>query len=121
RYTLTRGGGITTSTYGYDPVSRLQTLALNLNGSSTYSGTFTFSYTPASQIASRNLSNGLYSIGAIRKYSITYTPNGLNQYTKIASTTTANPPYDPNGNLAFDGAPTFGYDAENRLISARGD
>jgi RHS repeat-associated protein len=120
RYTLTRGARVTTTTYGYDPVSRLQTLSHNLNNSSTYSETLTFSYTPANQIATRNLSNGIYSIGDISKYSITYTPNGLNQYTQITSTTTANPTYDPNGNLTFDGTTTFGYDEENRLTSASG-
>jgi len=30
------------------------------------------------------------------------------------------PAYDGNGNLTFDGAFTYGYDAENRLISATG-
>jgi YD repeat-containing protein len=30
------------------------------------------------------------------------------------------PTYDGNGNLTFDGTFTYGYDAENRLISASG-
>jgi len=39
------------------------------------------------------------------------------QYSAIGPVT---PTYDANGNLTFDGTFTYGYDAENRLISASG-
>lgn len=48
---------------------------------------------------------------------ITYVANALNQYTAVGAVT---PTYDANGNLTFDGTFTYGYDAENRLISASG-
>ena len=43
--------------------------------------------------------------------------NALNQYTAVGAVT---PTYDANGNLTADGTFTYGYDAENRLISASG-
>ena len=43
-----------------------------------------------------------------------YTANGLNQYTLSGA---AVPTYDTNGNLIGDGTSSYGYDAENRLIS----
>ena len=46
----------------------------------------------------------------------TYWPNSLNQYTN----TTTRPvlAYDPNGNLLDDSAQAYGWDQENRLVSA---
>ena len=49
--------------------------------------------------------------------SIAYAVNDLNQYTAVGS---VSPTYDGNGNLTFDGAITYGYDAESRLVSASG-
>ncbi len=46
-----------------------------------------------------------------------YTANALNQYTSAAGAT---PTYDGDGNLASDGARTYTYDEENRLIGASG-
>ncbi|MDA1101490.1 MAG: RHS repeat-associated core domain-containing protein [Proteobacteria bacterium] len=55
------------------------------------------------------------SVGSITNYSA----NNLNQYTALAtvhpSAGTVNPTHDNNGNLAFDGVFTYGYDTENRL------
>jgi RHS repeat-associated protein len=48
---------------------------------------------------------------------VSYTANNLDQYSAVGSVT---PTYDGNGNLTFDGVFTYGYDAENRLISASG-
>ncbi|WP_239515700.1 RHS repeat domain-containing protein, partial [Stenotrophomonas maltophilia] len=39
------------------------------------------------------------------------------QYTAVGA---VSPSYDGNGNLGSDGTFTFGYDAENRLVSASG-
>jgi RHS repeat-associated protein len=46
-----------------------------------------------------------------------YAVNGLNQYLTAAS---ASFTYDPNGNLTYDGATSFVYDVENRLVVASG-
>jgi YD repeat-containing protein len=46
-----------------------------------------------------------------------YTVNGLNQYTSAGPAVFG---YDPNGNLTGDGAVTFTYDVENRLVKATG-
>ena len=45
--------------------------------------------------------------------SIVYTANHLNQYTAVGS---ASPIYDANGNLTSDGADSYCYDADSRLI-----
>ncbi|WP_159732579.1 hypothetical protein [Methylosinus sp. Ce-a6] len=44
-----------------------------------------------------------------------YVANAVNQYTTVGPAT---PSYDGNGNLTFDGAVAYGYDAESRLTSA---
>ncbi|WP_395714453.1 RHS repeat-associated core domain-containing protein [Reyranella sp.] len=46
-----------------------------------------------------------------------YTANALNQYSAVSGLT---PSYGANGNLTGDGTYTYGYDAENRLVSASG-
>jgi RHS repeat-associated protein len=46
--------------------------------------------------------------------STVYTTNNLNQYTAVAA---VNYDYDDNGNLTDDGANTYSYDAENRLLT----
>ena len=127
RATLTRGGptgaGVSSTTYLYDPVSRLQTLAQDLDGPSiaTNDETRSFTYSPASQMLSRNLSNALYSYGQLPALTNTYQVNGLNQYTSIASTSSVAPTYDARGNMTtFDGQSAFIYDLENRLTSATG-
>jgi len=44
-----------------------------------------------------------------------YAADALNRYSSVGS---VSPSYDGNGNLTFDGTYSYGYDAENRLISA---
>ncbi len=48
---------------------------------------------------------------------VTYTANALNQYATVTGLT---PSYSANGNLTGDGTYTYGYDTENRLVSASG-
>jgi RHS repeat-associated protein len=114
RSDATIGGAVASD--DYDAISRLSTLTINL-ASTAADQTLTFGYNPASQILSRIESNDAYksttSDTAARNYSV----NGLNQYTSVAGTTHT---YDANGNLTFDGATSFVYDAENRLVSASG-
>jgi RHS repeat-associated protein len=61
--------------------------------------------------------NGYWSYPTATASTVSYTANNLDQYSAVGSVT---PTYDGNGNLTFDGVFTFGYDAENRLISASG-
>jgi RHS repeat-associated protein len=111
---LIRGNGATTS-WSYDPVSRLSSLShkLNLTGYDLTIGTI--AYNPASQIISVPRSNDNYSWTGAANVNRPYTSNGLNQYTAAGS---ASFTYDTNGNLTSDGTTSFAYDIENKLTSA---
>ncbi len=118
RTSLVRGASVATTNFGFDNVSRLTMLTHNLDGSGTANDeTLTFTYSPASQIASRNLSNAVYSYPVTSGTSTIYAANGLNQYATIKTGTTATPTYDPRGNMTWDGSTNYGYDIENRLLS----
>jgi RHS repeat-associated protein len=108
--------GIPTTSYGYDAVGRLTSLAHDVAGSS-YDESFTYSYNPAGQIATRQGTNDSYAWTGHYNVNRGYTANGLNQYTASGA---ANPTYDGNGNLVSDGSTSFVYDAENHLVSASG-
>jgi hypothetical protein len=85
----------------------------------------TFTYNPASQIASQARTNEAYSWPGATTLTRNYFPNGLNQYTADSSATYA---YDTDGNLAGaanvpDGSGylddyAYTYDVENRLVGA---
>jgi RHS repeat-associated protein len=105
-------GGAATSDE-YDAISRLSTLTNNLAGTAA-DQTLTFGYNPASQIVTRTESNDAYA-NATPDATRIYNANGLNQYTTVAG---AAHTYDSNGNLTSDGATTFVYDSENRLVSS---
>jgi RHS repeat-associated protein len=115
RTSLTRGNGVVTS-HTFDALSRLSTLEQNAGGSS-HDTTFTFGYNPGSQITSRTRTNSAFDWVAPPSFSDGYTPNGLNQYTNVDGVT---PAYDSRGNLTNDGVKTYGYDFDNRMISASG-
>jgi RHS repeat-associated protein len=74
-----------------------------------------FTYNPASQLRSETRTNDAYAwkdaVAVDRPYSV----NGQNQYTAVGGAAFA---YDFDGNLVSDGLTEFGYDAENRLVSA---
>jgi RHS repeat-associated protein len=106
----------TSTSYGYDDLSRLSSLDHDLSGTSA-DQSLTFGYNPASQITTRTRSNPAYASTTIANASTNYAVNGLNQYTSVAGSTHG---YDLNGNLSSDGATTFRYDAENRLVAATG-
>jgi RHS repeat-associated protein len=121
RSSLSRGNGVATSSYVYDGISRLQALTHNLDGaSSTKDVTVTLDYNPANQIVMRNRSNDLYAFPITSAPARTYSVNGLNQYTQIVGPSSVSPAYDGRGNLTSDGTTAYGYDVENRLISASG-
>ena len=83
-------------------------------------------YNPAGQIRSiARTGNDAYAYAGAYDVNRPYAVNRLNQYrTAGPSTGSGGPPttfvHDANGNLTSDGATTFTYDVENRLVSASG-
>jgi RHS repeat-associated protein len=117
RQTLALGpGGSSPVSYGYDPVSRLQSLSHDLAGTASDQA-LTFGYNPANQIVTRTSSNDSYASNTAYNVNRGYGVNGLNQYTVAGGATFA---YDANGNLTSDGTNSYVYDAENRLVSRSG-
>ncbi len=115
RTTLTYGNG-TVTTYGADNISRLSSLSHNLDGgTSTNDVTTTFSYTPASQIASQTRTNDLYAWDGHFNVNRGYASNGLNQLTASGGTSLS---YDARGNLTGAGGDSYTYSSENLLKSA---
>jgi len=104
--------GAVASTYSYDPVSRLAGLADDLAGS-THDVATSLAYNPAGQIVSRRRSNELYAYASPANLTLSYAPNGLNQYASVNANIYG---YDSNGNLTWDGGASYTYDAENRLV-----
>ena len=104
------------STYGYDTISRLTGLSIDLAGS-TDDLSIGLGYNPAGQITSRSASNDGYAWTGAANIGRGYTSNGLNQYTMSGSISLA---YDANGNLTSSGSSAYTYDSENRMTGAVG-
>lgn len=121
RVSLARNNGTAmTTTYSYPANdARLSQLAHNLSGTAN-DLTLQFTWTPASQIASRNAVQNAYSWTAHYNEDLLATLNGLNQVSTLQPVGGAvtNLTYDNRGNLTTDGTNTFAYDMENRLTSA---
>lgn len=105
-------GGVATA-YGYDTISRLNSIADDLAGTAD-DVTSTFGHSPANQITSRARSNTSYAFPGYVNVSRGYTANGLNQYASVSGAAFG---YDSNGNLTSDGSIAYTYDAENRLVA----
>ena len=103
-------------TYGYDTIGRLNSLADAFAGS-TGNVSRGFAFNPASQITSRTRDNDSYAWNGAYNVSRGYSVNGLNQYTAAGGVGFG---YDANGNLTSDGANTYVYDVENRLVTTSG-
>jgi len=112
---VTLGNNVTT-TYAYDPVSRLTTLTHNLAGTANDLTIGTMTYDAASQITAAPRSNSVYSWTGATALNRNYTINGLNQYTAAGTATFS---YDTKGNLTSDGTNTFGYSSENSFRRRR--
>lgn len=106
------GRGSSSTSYGFDGVSRLTSMTQNFAGG-VGNGTSTFGYNPAYQVTSESRDNDTYAWTGAVAVNRNYTANGLNQYTAAGP---ASFTYDGNGNLTSDGSTTYVYDAENRLI-----
>ena len=105
-----RRGGVQT-TYGYDQVSRLTSIADDLAGTSADLVT-TLAYNPASQLVTRTRSNTAYVYNGYTSVNRSYATNGLNQYLEAGPKSFT---YDALGNLKSDGSTTYRYDRESRL------
>ena len=102
------------TTFDYDGIGRLSTLADTFSGP-TGNTTSTFSHNPASQISSTARTNDSYAWNGHYNVSRGYTSNGLNQYTAAGTTGLL---YDDNGNLRQSGTTAYLYDIENRMVQA---
>jgi RHS repeat-associated protein len=114
RDALARPGA--TTSYDYDPASRLQALG-HVFTQSASNVTMSHTYNAADQMLSRTITNNAYVYSEPANASAVYARNGLNQYTSVG---TAQLTWDNNGNLASDGSTGFTYDLENRLTGASG-
>ena len=120
--TPTPNGTLSTTTYTYDALNRLigssWAPAAAQTTPAASNATFAYAYNAANQrISDATTDNSYWSYPPATAATTVYTSNNLDQYTAIGS---VSPTYDGNGNLTFDGVFTYGYDAENRLISASG-
>jgi RHS repeat-associated protein len=102
------------SVTGYDNIQRVASQTHFFPGSSV---SWTHGRNPTSQITSTTRDNDSFAWTGHYAVQRTYTTNGLNQYSNAGS---AGFTYDANGNLTADGASTFVYDVENRLVGRSG-
>jgi RHS repeat-associated protein len=106
--------------YSWSTQDELLTLSHTL-ASGANSVAFTDDYSPAHQILHSNISNAAYQYEPSCSGTDSYTTvNALNQYPSVSLTCggSANIGYDLNGNLTSDSTFAYGYDPENRLITA---
>jgi RHS repeat-associated protein len=103
--------------FTYDPVSRLSQLTNALTDTNDL--TATFSYNPASQIASTVRTGDMYAWTGHGNGSTAFVQNGLNQQTSIGGVPAS---WDTKGNLTSEpqSGKTYGYSSENLLTSASG-
>jgi RHS repeat-associated protein len=102
--------------YGYDPAGRLSSLEQSIP-TGTGNTRSDFTWNPAGQLRTEARTNDAYAWTEHEAVSRPYSVNGLNQYVTAGPATFT---YDANGNLTSDGATSFVYDFENRLVSASG-
>jgi RHS repeat-associated protein len=111
-----------TATYAYDALNRPTNISWSPASPQTppaasSSVTFAYSYDATNRRVGQTATDNSWWNYPTAAASVAYTANNLNQYSAVGS---ASPTYDGNGNLTNDGTFAYGYDAENRLISASG-
>ncbi|MFM5918641.1 MAG: RHS repeat domain-containing protein [Novosphingobium sp.] len=114
-YRSTFNGAVSTS-YGYDPIGRLNSLTNNPLANAAYNNQWSFAFNPAGQITSQTRTNDAFAFTGSVNVNRNYTSNGLNQYTAAGPAAFC---YDANGNLTADGSSVYLYDVENRLVEKR--
>ena len=101
----------------YDPAGRLTGLDLQPIPSA-HGVAWGLAYNPAGQIRQiARTGNDAYAYTGAYDVTRPYAVNRLNQYRTAGPATFV---HDANGNLSSDGATTFLYDVENRLVGASG-
>ena len=97
--------------YGYDNIYQLTSAVYERNQS------FTWAHDAAGNRSySRDSALRSHSLGIIAALSEkSYAKNGLNQYTAVSGISFT---YDDNGNMTSRGSDSFGWDYNNRLVSA---
>jgi RHS repeat-associated protein len=110
-----QGGGTNKTNFAYDNNGDLNSIGYVLNGTTVTVG---YGHNRSHQINSLNATDGFY-LPAVEQGPTSYSAAPMNQYSFIGGNQTH---YDDNGNLKTlfpsDGAQTFTYDSENRLIRA---
>ena len=102
------------TSYAFDALSRLSTLADGFAGTSN---SVTLTRNPVGQIAGRTGSNDAFAWSEAVNVDRPYASNGLNQYATAGAVSFA---YDARGNLTASGGSSYGYSAENQLVTAPG-
>ena len=110
---LDRGNGTSTS-YGYNPGSRLTSLAQAMAGTA-YDVSEGFTYNWAGQALTHTLDNTAYVWLRHPPGTVAATYDGLNRDAAIAATAGG---YGPRGNLTDDGDRTFTYDGDYGFLNA---
>jgi RHS repeat-associated protein len=109
------GGGTNKTSYTYEADSDISSLTQTLN---TGGVTLNYGHNHSHQITTLTASDNFY-LPVPLAAATTYTVGVINQYSAVGGNTMAN---STNGNLTTlfptSGKQTFGYDSENRLISA---
>ncbi|MGK9170690.1 hypothetical protein KXR53_30615 [Inquilinus limosus] len=113
----------TKTTFG-NPAKAISSVAWTLSGqvaqiAHAWSGggvTVDYAYNQDHQRTSATWSDDTFLPSGLAAASPAYAPNALNQYATVAGVSYG---YDANGNLTSDGVWTYGYDSENRLVSAK--
>jgi len=127
RTSVTYPGGGQMNYSSYSPAGDLLTLGSVFPSTTTSNNTWTYTYTNAHQTLTADNGKAAWEWAPPANNSTSYATNNLNQYPAVGSQTTGGTncqgaaqglSYDCNGNLTFDGTTTFGYDAENRLLTA---
>ena len=138
--TADRFGSVSNSAFsvgaGYDTLSRVNGLTRPSSSSTsvtirptamtslahaftptTGNETWTYAFTPASQLATTTGTNSAWDWSASSASAVNTVADGLNRNATVAGVTQT---YDHFGNLTSDGTRTFTYDTENRLLTESG-
>ncbi len=101
----------------YDVADRIHVLNQNFSGSTNdVKTTSSYSYSDTPQMVNQATTNDAYTYHPA-PLNRAYVPNGLNQYSQVGGGAYT---YSPNGNLTSNYAYAYGYDPENRLLTASG-
>ncbi len=115
------GGTLSASTFQFDAMNRLVGTSFSPVQAqappTASSASFTYGYDATNRRRSQGASDTSWWDVPASPSSTAYSANNLNQYSVVAGVTQT---YDGNGSLTGDGTFTYGYDAENRLITASG-